>query len=229
MHYVTFCAPVTEVDVPGDANRRYKQSSNRARFSTTALVDWVLGVHKFGFSFDGAILSSDFGVSHRGFLKGERHLLQKVKKVKELTENMMRKDMQSVAVIIKIVIFGADQPNIEVEDLLRLLNNFSYAEIPLIRNHLCHESDNNKTACFIKAYDWLMVLKSMDPTKYNSIVNQIPYATDWVARVMDNIHLHSVLRYAPLPHQFRGIVYREAKALLLSEVLQYYQGAEGLF
>lgn len=215
--------PVTEVAVPGDANRKYRRSSDPARLSSAALVHWISDFHAIGFSLDGAIQASDFGIAHDGCLRGEQQLLQKVKKV---SGDRRKKDMKSVGLIIQSAIYDSVRPNADVRDLLFLLRHFKERYYPLIRHHICHESENTKSAIFTRMFTRLMVIRYLNATKYGSIVSKLPYADDWFDRVMGNIHLHAMVRSRPVPRAMMGVLGAETTAFLSTAVCP--QGVEGL-
>lgn len=223
--FANSAVPVTSVDVPGDANKTYKKSSEEARKSTAALTCWLTDLHSHGYCLDGNMKASDFGIAHTGRLRGEQHLLEKVARIGE--KKQRRKDMKAVADIIQDGIYASIEPNPDVADLLFLLRKFKKRYYPLIVCHVCHYREVMMSAIYTKMFDYLMTLKVKDKTKYDAIIKQLPHESDWMSKVRDNIHLLAVLRIKPVPANKVNTPGAET-AVFLTTCARYPQTVEGL-
>ncbi|RLM79951.1 uncharacterized protein C2845_PM12G30840 [Panicum miliaceum] len=99
--------------------------------------------------------------------------------------------------------------------------------IILIRSHICHYREVKLSAIYTKMYDYLMTLKIEDKTKYDAIVTQLPHGSNWISKVIDNIHLLALLRFKPVTQGMRIFVGIETR-MFRTTCARYKQTAEGL-
>ena len=139
----------------------------------------------------------------------------------------MKNDMMACADIIEHCIYISLKPNLELVDLLFLLRNFKRRYYPLIRCHICHYPEVTLSAIYSRMYDYLSTLMIEDKAKYDVVVLQLPYGSDWVSRIVNNIHLLIVLWFKPVPPN--TVKKLETKTrLFLSTSARYKETVEAL-
>ncbi|RLN08162.1 uncharacterized protein C2845_PM11G21960 [Panicum miliaceum] len=200
LEFAKSAAPVMVVDVPGHGNVTHKRSPDEARKCTAALVHWLADLHYHGYCLKGKMQASDFGISLTGCVRGEKHLLEKVREMKG-KKKRMKKDMNAGADIIEQEIYDSIQPNPDVAHLVFLLRKFEQSYYPLLRSHICHFREVKLSAIYTKMYDHLMTLKIADKSKYDAILMQLPYASDWISKIMAIAALHKMQLAVPIGQQ----------------------------
>lgn len=190
--------PVSEIFVPGDT-RTCKKISDPSRKSTHAIVQFFIELHALGWSLGGNFKSSDFGITHYGFLRGEKSLLPKLKKIKSKARY---KDLCSLADVIENGIYAKAKAiglPADLEDFLWLLRNFKQnLYYPLLEMHVSHYNELRKSDLFGNMYNTLETIRILDNKKYGNIVGKILCGRqNWISKAKRNAHLHAVLRYRP--------------------------------
>ncbi|XP_034576574.1 uncharacterized protein [Setaria viridis] len=188
LSFVASEVPVMEIAVPGYIRKRIK-SSDPARHTTTAIVIWLCDLHKHGWTLNGKFDASDFGITHLGILKGEKHLMNKLKR---LGGRMRWKDMEAGADMIKHAVYSdgllVGLPA-DTEDLILLMRNFKRKNYFLIRFHICHDNEVKKSYLFVLMYNRLMVIQVIDKVKYGRIINKIRCGSkNWISRANENLN-----------------------------------------
>lgn len=172
LSFVASKVPVMEISIPGDT-RKYVKSSDPARHTTTAIVHWLCDLHNHGWTLDGQFDASDFGITRLGALKGEIHLMNKLKK---LGGRMRWKDMEAGANMIEHAVYFdgllVGLP-VDTENLISLMRNFKRKKYFLIKFHICHDNEAMKYSVFVVMYNRLMVIQALDNVKYRRIINKI--------------------------------------------------------
>lgn len=144
---------------------------------------------------DGSLGPSDFGITHSGFLKGSKSLLDKLK---PKTDPMILADMNAVADVVEYTVFAKRTYAslfADVANLIVVLRNYNPTLSPLLQTHVSRENGTNKNALFSIIFSRLLVIKVDDPQKYKSIVQKIT-PTNWIHNAKKNVHLHELLRYS---------------------------------
>jgi len=83
------------------------------------------------------------------------------------------------------------------------------------------------SAIYNKMYDHLRTLQVEDKTKHDAIVMQHPYGTDWISKVIDNVHLLVMLRFKPVMPNKINVLGAETQ-LFLSTSGRYQENVEGI-
>ncbi|RLN40443.1 uncharacterized protein C2845_PM01G28510 [Panicum miliaceum] len=108
-----------------------------------------------------------------GELKGEKHLLNKLKR---LGGQMRWKDMEAGADMIEHAVYFdgllVGLP-VDTKNLILLMRNFKRKNYFLIKFHIFHDNEAMKSAVFVVMYNRLMVIQALDNAKYRRIVNKI--------------------------------------------------------
>ncbi|KAF7102021.1 hypothetical protein CFC21_103214 [Triticum aestivum] len=194
VNYIRSLTPIQQMQVPGDT-RLYDQSSVVALNSTGASVDWVVELHRAGFSLDGVMGVNDFVVDHRGLLKGS-HVLRKM--LKPLDDTRRDRDLVALAGSIQDGIYhGITELPRDVAQLVRRLKRFKRGYHRLYRMHVATKSEIEKCAMFERYFVRLEQIRQRSPGTYAKIIKRIDCGLNWLKSSMLNLHVHSVMRFRP--------------------------------
>ncbi|XP_034589007.1 uncharacterized protein [Setaria viridis] len=219
--YIQSRDPIVQVAIPGD-QRMHKKSSDHARNMFNAILDWTTLLVHFGFSVDGNLHPDDLGVTHSGFLKGTKNLLDKLVPADALTTS---RDMYAVADVAEnnifcVAVYGPVPA--DVADLLSVLKNFNNTLYPLLQIHVARENGTRKCTLFTKLFDRLIVIKGKDYRMYTRILRSITLS-NWIHSSMKNVHLHELLRFKQPSKSFTDRI-----SDFLSGRVRYLPTVEGL-
>ncbi|CAN6343830.1 unnamed protein product [Urochloa humidicola] len=196
--YAEQSAPILQVTLPGGGEKKHTKSADHATNLMAALLDFNVRLYELGFSLDGNFGPEDFGISHSGFLRGLRNLLDKLR---PRSVPMTAKDMNAAADVTQNCIFKSATYGplpADVADLMVLLRNFDPALIPLLHIHVARERGSRKDMLFTIMYNHLVIIKAENPKAYSKIMGKIQ-KRNWIHKAMSNVHLHELLRFQGSP------------------------------